>query len=444
MAAAEPTLADRTAALDADWLVSRRWYRTKTRRPAAVRAEEAAQLGGTCWLVILAAVHSDRTADRYLVPAVAGPDGALHEPRDGDGAWREMVGAMVAGRAVQGTGGRFTFEATPALARLLPGGEKALSTLDESALGVEQSNTSVRIGERLILKVYRRLEPGTNPELEMTAFLTSAGFRWAPALAGAGTWRPHHGEASSAAMLQELVPSRGDAWAWLLGQLGDGPDAAREALAGIAQIGGITAELHSALASRPEEPGFPARPATAADAAAWHAAAERQLAGITGALAGRERARLVAISDRLRARLAPLAGAEGTVLTRIHGDYHLGQLLRTADGFAVVDFEGEPARPLAERRQPASPLRDVAGMLRSLDYAARSARRAAGDGSGLEGWLTDARDAFLTAYGGAATREAALLTALEVEKACYEVRYEADNRPDWTWLPIAALERLAE
>jgi maltokinase len=109
----------------------------------------------------------------------------------------------------------------------------------------------------------------------------------------------------------------------------------------------------------------------------------------------------------------------------------------------VIDFEGEPARPLAERRRPASPLRDVAGMLRSLDYAARTAERDGPDGFAPEAWLADARATFLAAYGGEAIGHPDLLAALEAEKACYEVRYEANNRPDWTWLPLAALERLA-
>ncbi len=109
----------------------------------------------------------------------------------------------------------------------------------------------------------------------------------------------------------------------------------------------------------------------------------------------------------------------------------------------VIDFEGEPARPLEERRLPTSPLRDVAGMLRSFDYAARTAERDANGAFGPEGWLADARSAFLSAYGAVATEQMDLLAAFEAEKACYEVRYEANNRPDWTWLPISALERIA-
>ncbi|HEX7197339.1 MAG TPA: hypothetical protein VF364_10975, partial [Candidatus Limnocylindria bacterium] len=128
--------------------------------------------------------------------------------------------------------------------------------------------------------------------------------------------------------------------------------------------------------------------------------------------------------------------------SRVHGDYHLGQLLARSDGgFSVIDFEGEPARPLEERRQPGSPMRDVAGLLRSLDYAARTAERAS-PGFDAAAWLAEARGAFLGAYGAIGPAEASLLTAFELEKACYEVRYEANNRPDWLWLPLAAVERL--
>ena len=148
-----------------------------------------------------------------------------------------------------------------------------------------------------------------------------------------------------------------------------------------------------------------------------------------------------AISRRLAALDDPALGP--TRASRIHGDYHLGQLLVAATGFVVIDFEGEPARPLADRRLPASPLRDVAGMLRSFDYAARTAEREGYlDGRGAGAWLEGARDAFLDAYGRPAAGDGELLLALELEKACYEVLYEATSRPSWTWLPLGALERL--
>jgi len=217
-----------------------------------------------------------------------------------------------------------------------------------------------------------------------------------------------------------------------------------EATATAAEVGDVTARMHAALASRPDDPAFPARPATLAEPAGWHASAERQLALAIDAVTGEEHARLVAIAPAVQARFADAFGAAtaSAPVSRIHGDYHLGQLLaRTDGGFTVIDFEGEPARPLAERREPSSPMRDVAGMLRSLDYAGRTAER--DRGLEAEAWLTGAREVFLGAYGRISSGDGALLAAFELEKACYEVRYEAANRPAWLWLPLAAVERLA-
>jgi len=203
--------------------------------------------------------------------------------------------------------------------------------------------------------------------------------------------------------------------------------------------------MHAALASRPDHPAFPARAATVDETAAWRASAERQLAQAVTAVGGDAHDRLVALAPAVTERFADTFGsatAEARV-SRIHGDYHLGQLLeRTDGGFSIVDFEGEPARPLDQRRQPGSPLRDSAGLLRSLDYAARTAGRGSAR-LDVDGWLTEARSAFIGAYSDIGSSQAGLLRAFELEKACYEVRYEASNRPDWLWLPLAAVGRLA-
>jgi trehalose synthase-fused probable maltokinase len=309
-------------------------------------------------------------------------------------------------------------------------------------LQVEQSNTSVVLGERLILKLYRLLEPGDNPDVEVSAFLTDAGFADTPAVAGAMAYAADDREPSAAAMLQAYVPLTGDAWAAMLRILADDP---RQGVDLAATLGGLTAALHAALASRPDHPSFPARPAIGAETAAWRTSAERQLAQAVTAVDGDAHQRLVELAPAVTARFADTFGsAMGEArVTRIHGDYHLGQLLaRTDGGFSVIDFEGEPARPLAERRQPGSPMRDVAGLLRSLDYAARTVAR--GDATfDAEDWLAAAREAFIGAYGSVGETEAGLLRAFELEKACYEVRYEASNRPGWLWLPLAAVDRLA-
>jgi trehalose synthase-fused probable maltokinase len=404
--------------IDPAWLARQRWFRAKHRAIVAVFEVDRATVGpGT--LSVVEVSYADRGAsDRYLVPMVDGRD-----PADGEGLWADVVEAIATGR-------HFGSFSAARLGTIAPGPRA------ERRLTVEQSNTSVVLDDRLILKLYRLLEPGENPDLEVGAFLTDAGFADTPAVLGALHYRPEGGQAAVAAMLQSFVPSRGDAWSAMLEALIPDPSAAA-AMAGA--IGSLTSRMHAALASRPGDPAFPSRPATVAETAAWRASAEGQLAQAVTAVSGSDHDRLVAMAPRVTARFADTFGsATGEArVSRIHGDYHLGQLLaRTDGGFSVIDFEGEPARPLAERRQPGSPLRDVAGMLRSFDYAARTAR--AGDG-----WLADARAAFLGGYGEIRPDEAGLLAAFELEKACYEVRYEAANRPDWLWLPLDALERLA-
>ena len=431
----------RADGLDAEWIVGQRWFRAKTRRVADVALRDTTELAGVGWLLVLRVAYQDGGEDHYLVPAVQ-DDGGFREPRDGEGIWRTLAAGIASGTTLPSEAGRFAFEASPALADLLPGGAAEAAGLDERRVTVEHSNSAAILGDRLFLKLYRLLEPGINPEVEMSAFLTAAGFSYAPLLGGAISYIPTVGEASAAAILQALVPARGDAWSWMLGRLSAGAEGAAEAVAGVTQIGGITAELHAALASRPEAPGFPARPATSEELAGWRRSAEAQLAGAIEALTGAARHRLEVVGRSIMDRFAAIQAASAARVTRIHGDYHLGQLLCTEDGFAIIDFEGEPARPLAERRQPSSPLRDVAGMLRSLDYAARTVERNRAVGFEPEAWLPHARAAFLSAYGGPPPAEEDLLAAFELEKACYEVRYEANNRPEWTWLPLAALERL--
>jgi len=412
----------------AAWLLAQRWFRSKQRPIAAVTEHDRAPLGDAA-LVVLEVAYADGGApDHYLVPTVDG-----REPRDGEGAWAAIATAIAQGAVLEGTRGRFVGRPRPTLD--LP------AEPTERRLGVEQTNTSAVIGDRLILKLYRLLEAGENPDVEVSAFLADAGFADTPALAGSLTYETDDDHAA-AAMLQEFVPSHGDAWAAMLAALAYVPQRGVQLAA---RIGEVTARLHAALASWPDHPAFPSGVATVAETGAWRAAAEAQLAQAVSAVRGEAHDRMVAVALAVSARFADtfdLAGGEARV-SRIHGDYHLGQLLaRTDGGFSVIDFEGEPARPLGERRAPTSPLRDVAGMLRSLDYAARTAERSTPDFD-ADGWLTRARHAFLGALGSMGPGDVSLLEAFELEKACYEVRYEASNRPDWLWLPLAAVERLA-
>lgn len=422
----------------AEWLAAQRWFRSKQRPIAFVTEHDRAPLGPAALVVLEVGYADGGTPDHYLVPEVDG-----REPWDGDGAWTALVQAMADGAELRGTRGAFLCSSTAALAELLPSAHAAAAALRERRLGVEQSNTSVVLDERLILKLYRLLERGVNPDVEVSAFLADAGFADTPAVAGAMTWTPDDRQPAAAAMLQAFVPSTGDAWAAMLGALAADPDRAVEMAS---RIGEVTARMHAALAARPADPSFPARVATVAETAAWRASAERQLALAVRAVGGDVQDRIVALAPAVTARFADTFGsATGEArVSRIHGDYHLGQLLaRTDAGFSAIDFEGEPARPLDERRAPSSPLRDLAGMLRSLDYAARTAARVSTTFD-AEAWLAAARASFVDAYGGIGPSDAGLLEAFELEKACYEIRYEASNRPDWLWLPLAAVERLSE
>ncbi|HYI66899.1 MAG TPA: phosphotransferase [Candidatus Limnocylindrales bacterium] len=425
-----------TFALDPSSLARQRWFRAKQRPIATVTQADHAALDRVDLRVLEVAYADGGAHDHYLMPVVDG-----REPQDGEGAWTAIVRAIAGNVELRSERGHFSCSRTDAFAELLPSAEQAVDALGERRLRVEQSNTSVVIGERLILKLYRLLEPGDNPDLEVSAFLTDAGFADTPAVAGSMAYAADGEEPAAAAMLQAFVPSTGDAWAAMLHALDDDP---RRGIQIAVTLGGVTAAMHAALASRPDHPSFPARAATVAETAAWRASAERQLAQAVTAVGGNAHERLVELAPQVRERFADTFGSASSEarVSRIHGDYHLGQLLARTDGrFSIIDFEGEPARPLAERRLPASPLRDVAGMLRSLDYAARTA---ANDDPSLdvEGWLTEARTAFVGAYGGIEATHAGLVQAFELEKACYEVRYEASNRPEWLWLPLAAVERL--
>jgi maltose alpha-D-glucosyltransferase/alpha-amylase len=420
--------------LSPGWITAQRWFRAKARPVASVTAVDAIHLTDAVELRVVEVAYADGGAsDRYLVPLAGGA-----EPDDGDGAYRTLVAAMAGGAELPGDHGRLRCDATPALAELLPSGGVAAEALDERRLRVEQTNTSVVLGERLILKLIRLVEPGISPDVEVGRFLGEVGFADTPRLVGWATYLPAAGEPCTVAILQAYASSSGDAWAQVTGMLAadDLPAATRVA----GQLGGLTRRLHDALASRPDDAAFPARRATSLETAAWRSAAEGELAAAIGALGAADHDRLVAIAPAVRAAFADAFGrATGAAtVSRIHGDYHLGQVLVAGVRHLVIDFEGEPARPLAQRRAPGSPLRDVAGMLRSLDYAARSGERRV---VGADGWLQQARAAFIEAYGGIGPSEAALIEAFELEKACYEVRYEANNRPTWLWLPLEALER---
>jgi len=343
-------------------------------------------------------------------------------------------------------------------------------------LTAEQSNTSVVLNDETFLKHLRRVEAGPSHELEMAGALRSVGFANLARTDGVGLYAPPDESPSLLVLLQEYLRNGTEGWALALTSLRDlyaeaEEDHVRDALerqvavdeqggnfaAEAARLGAVTGEMHVALASPELGPAMEPVPLTRADLGAWAdamtAELDRLLAVDSELLLPlrEERAGIVQHFDALRG-LEP-----GGMRTRVHGDLHLGQMLRTDSGWVILDFEGEPNRRSAERRARTSPLRDVAGMLRSLDYAAAAAlaeRAHAGSSEWRElvaqgdAWAAANRDAFWAAYLAAVDRTellpspgSALLLrrAFEVQKAIYEVDYELGHRPSWAAIPVRFL-----
>ena len=313
----------------------------------------------------------------------------------------------------------------------------------------EQSNTSIRIGQDAILKIIRTLEPGVHPELEMNRFLNGPGkFEAVPALLG---WAEFAGMTIS--VLQGFVANQGDGWSWLLAAFRNHRQDDEAVRRWIARLGQRTAQMHNALDIETSDPDFQPRLATREDTDRWSGDLDRRLRQVAGMIspAGSsldDNARRLA--DALLERQAEimatanawLAHAMPVRLTRHHGDFHLGQVLVAGDDAVIVDFEGEPLRSLAERRAKQAPVRDVAGMLRSFAYAAATAAQDSGDAEGARAWQARAEKLFLDAYLGT-LRQAPdrgvfdnQLRFFLLEKALYEVVYEAGNRPAWIAIPL--------
>jgi maltose alpha-D-glucosyltransferase/alpha-amylase len=403
---------------------------------------------------------------------------------------RGVVSAMGEKREIGIGEGRVRFSGTDVFDELI--GEEPLSELSVRRAEVEQTNSSVILGERLILKAYRRLQKGTNPDLEIGRYLTEeARFENTPPLAGAIEYEGPGGETITLGLLQGFVENQGDGWSYVLNYLGryledrlmtswtpenevetgrEEREAEEAFFADLMRTLGVrTGELHAAFAAPTDDEAFAPEPAPPEEVAGW---AEGILAELrrTFEMLRRRRGkvpeealpdvdRLLALRKELTRRIKDVSkGGFGVVKTRHHGDYHLGQVLVAANDFQIIDFEGEPARPLAERRRKHSPLRDVAGMLRSFDYAARSALMALGAERAeqleiLEPWVRlweeQTRQAFLGGYAEGARGAAsypeneehakALIELFTLEKALYEIRYELDNRPDWVGIPIRGI-----
>ena len=432
--ASKPPRSERLAA----WLATQRWFGGKSRAIRAVDVDDSIALDGGV-LHVLRVTLDDGEVQRYAAPLAAGDtlaDG-LDDPR----LVRGLAALARDESRATGSAGAIVGHRTRALPAHL--------TESVRKLGGEQSNTSVVIGETLILKHFRRLATGVNPDLEITRFLTEvAAFPHTPALAGWLTYEASGAEPATLAVIQHLVAEARDGWEWMLGALR--ADARRAlALPALRRLGEATAGLHLALARAPgTEPAMTPEPVSDADVARWTADVTAQLAAARAAAPRGAEVPSVPAGHLAEA----LAALRGRAKSRHHGDYHLGQTLyrEAAGAWSIIDFEGEPLRPLTERRRKHSPLRDVAGMLRSIAYAAETVR-ADGAAAWIDPWEHDARETFLDGYLTEAARAPFLpdtaqairrvIAAFEVEKAAYEVVYEANNRPGWIRIPLAGLLR---
>ena len=496
-----------------EYLNTCRWFGAKARTIRAMRiieqipvAENAAQL----WL--LQVDYTDGAPDIYSLPvqlatgaaadalartapqaviARLGPQRAVLYDAIWDADFRAMLFQLMAsGVNLKGKNGHLIGVTGNLLAQ--HPNEKAPAS---QVLNAEQSNSSMLFENRFFLKLYRKLEDGVNPDVEVTRFLTERRqFAHVPAFAGAIEYRRGRGEPTVVALLQAAAPNEGDAWALtldavgryferVLARKGDLQTAAAapgplldELLGGVYPekaklIGQRTGEMHLALASEPEDKTFAPEPFNAMAQRSVYQSMRASLRRVFALLqrklpelpeAFREEARqvlaaeqqILANEQRLLEQNAPASKI------RIHGDYHLGQVLYTGKDFVILDFEGEPARPLSERKLKRSALRDVAGMMRSFQYAAYSAlwqpSMRAEDAPFLERWAdlwyrqmsATFLESYLRTTAGATflpQKESDLQVLLEaylLDKAVYEVGYELNHRPDWVVIPIRGIKHI--
>jgi maltokinase len=437
------------------------WSVTAAQTVASLREPTAERSGVR--IDIVQVTYDDGETETYQLPLASYAEPAAQlahafvgEEEDADGrTWyvydalhdKESTGLWIEGIAADRTGDGFAFHREPTVRELPPGGPSIV-------VGAEQSNTSLIFGDTVILKVFRKVSSGLNPDIEMHSALAAAGSTHIAAPLGwlEGTWTDPSGNEVTASLAMSQVFLKGATDGWELAQTSVrdlyaeadlhadevGGDFAGEA----SRLGAATAEVHLALAEALPT-GLLERKELAGVAEGMRSRLDRTAADVP---------ELMPYAAALRGAFDDLAALDEPVaVQRLHGDFHLGQVMRTLDGWKLLDFEGEPARPLAERRGLEPPMKDVAGMLRSFDYAARHllADHPADGQRAYRAteWADRNREAFLTGYaraGGADPRQQpVLLRAYETDKAVYEVLYEARNRPTWLQIPMAAIHRLA-
>jgi maltose alpha-D-glucosyltransferase / alpha-amylase len=479
------------------YLAKRRWFGLKDQTVRTARIATLTDIGEGSREILLAEIEvkSNGAASRWLLPlavfwenelsAALANRLALARVRRGRHLGlltdafalpefaHAVASALAAGRAFKNPEGVLQFRPTEAARELL----RATGDAEINWLTAEQSNSSLTIGDTAMLKVFRRISSGQHPEAEMSRYLTAAGFAHAPPLLGEIVQISDDGTPHTLAVALGFIRNQGDAWSWIFDHLTRALDSLAadseldvlsdcEAIAAV--IGRRLGEMHAALARPTSDESFAPKTAVAHDTAVWVRRTEQRIDKAFSALEhirewphGRdaERAKtLLHARGKLTGALKSLAKCGiGTPMTRIHGDFHLGQVLVASGEAYIIDFEGEPAAAIEERRAKTSPLRDVAGLVRSIDYAGAALR----EGKGVAAAPTDeaqrdtliaefrrrATQSFLNEYwaarGAAGTAaERSLLDFFLIEKAAYEIAYEAANRPGWIGVPLAGLAAL--
>ena len=428
-----------------EFAIAQRWFGSKAREVTQARIVDVAALPASTYrIAIVEFMFPEGTHENYQL-LLGVQDGDVPDGLADPSLARELVHAMRGGRALQAQEGLISFQAIAGFA------DAARELATVRLIASEQSNSSVVFDEELILKVFRRLEPGVNPELEMLRFLTERDFPNVARLAG---WYAYAGRPleTTLGVLQQFVAGALDGWELALDELEKEPE---QFHGRVRRLGEVTGTMHSVLGSDSGDPSFCPEETSAEALGLLTATVDEEIERVFLELPEGVEALepIMGRGEEVREQLRMLShfGTVGRVI-RHHGDFHLGQTLWADGDWVIIDFEGEPARSLAERRRKRSPLRDVAAMLRSFAYAASAVELLRGV-EAPEGWEERARADFLDGYLTTvdqslmpAGREAIdrLIAIFELEKAVYELRYELNNRPDWVRIPVAGMLRLLE
>lgn len=506
------------------YIMNQRWYRAKANSIRDLSIADVLRISEQHFVLVVEIRYPDEPDAMYLLPvSIMGENSgrgnqeliaalrageeqrvitsslAAKEPRD------LLLRAIACDSRFPGHRGELVASHTAALGNICD----SVPEIESAVSRAEQSNTSIIYGDRFILKLFRKIEPGINPDLEICAHLTKQGFKHTPALLGGLEYRSQKNDAYAVGILQQFVRNLGDAWKYTLEalssfferavMLGEKPtlfEAAKrhplllmrerplpEArhvlgtyLDSAELLGKRTAQMHLSLAAYDTSPDFAPEPISPeirervhksmiSEADIAFETLRRKQASLSGPVADYAR-EVLRLAPEVTARFSAFHQHPLTALgIRHHGDYHLGQVLFTGEDFMIIDFEGEPARPLAERRAKGFAMRDVAGMVRSFEYAAFAALL-----DGVRGvpaaprirdlverwaafWNAFISAAFLRAYfaeagdaafiPSSAEEQRRLLDAFVLQKACYEVAYELNNRPDWVRIPLRGILTLA-